>query len=60
MAEFLKKLSKYKFETHLTAFLLMTLPSIGLFYAAQRGAIAWIWGLLGLIILANVLVLLVK
>jgi hypothetical protein len=60
MAEFLKKLSKNKFEAHLTVFLLMTLPSIALYYAAQSGAIALIWVLLGLVVLANVLVLLIK
>ena len=42
---------------HPLAFLLMILPPILLFYAAQAGAVAWIWVLLSLVILGNVLAL---
>lgn len=53
-------LSSHKFETHLTAFLLIILPAIPLFYVAQLESNAWIWGLLSLVILGNLLELAIR
>jgi VIT1/CCC1 family predicted Fe2+/Mn2+ transporter len=53
-----KWLTKNKFEVHLVAFLLMVLPPIPLYYAAQSGASGLIWALLALVICGNLLALL--
>ena len=53
-------LRNHKFETHLAAVLLMAVPPLPLYFAAQQGAAGWIWALLSLVILGNVLVLLVR
>ncbi len=53
-------LSHHKFEAHLIAFIMMILPPVAMYYSAQRGAEGWIWGLLTVIILANLLAVLVK
>ncbi len=41
-------LRSHKFEAHLLAFILMIVPPIGLYSAAQAGAAGLVWGLLGL------------
>jgi len=46
--------------THPLAFLLMILPPIPLYFAAQAGAAAWIWVFLGLFVLGNILALVSK
>ena len=53
-----KWLTKNKFEVHLVAFLLIILPPIPLYYAAQSGASGLIWALLALVICGNLLALL--
>ena len=53
-------MQKHTFETHTLAFLLMILPPIPLYWAAQQGATGWVWFLLVPVILGNLLVLLVK
>jgi len=53
-----KWLAKNKFEVHLLAFLLMVLPPIPLYYAAQREAPGLIWALLAFVICGNLLALL--
>lgn len=53
-------LDKYKFEAHLVAFLLMSLPPLPLYLAAQYGRVDWIWALLGLVVLGNLLALVVR
>jgi len=50
----------HKFEAHLTAFLLMVIPSAGLYFANQGGNSASIWALLGLFIIGNLLAMLIK
>lgn len=52
-----KWLTKNKFEVHLVAFLLMVLPPIPLYFAAQNGATGLIWVLLGFVICGNLLAL---
>lgn len=53
-------LGERKFEAHLGIFLAMILCSNGLYFAAQNGAQGWIWALLGVFALANLLVILVR
>jgi hypothetical protein len=53
MEELRKWLNKRKFQVHLTAFLLILLPSAGLYFAAEQGAMAGIFLLLGLVVLGN-------
>jgi len=53
-------MQKHAFKIHSTAFALMILSSIGLYFAARAGLSGWILGLLGMFIMGNVLVLLVK
>jgi hypothetical protein len=47
----------HKFEAHLLAFLLMTIPSVFLYIAAQGGATGWIWVLLIPVVIGNIFVL---
>ncbi len=53
-------LGEHSFGAYLTAFLLMSVPPLPLYFAARAGASEWIWLLLGLVILGNGLVLLLK
>ncbi|MBU0511915.1 MAG: hypothetical protein KJ638_09480 [Chloroflexi bacterium] len=53
-------LRAHKFQAHLTAFLLMVIPSVGLYFAANAGVTALIWGLLGVFALGNLLAMVVK
>jgi formate/nitrite transporter FocA (FNT family) len=46
---------KHKFEAHSIAFLLMILPPILLYLAAQDGAVTWIIVLLIPVVLGNIL-----
>ncbi len=48
-----------KFKLHLTALLLMLIPPIPLYFAAENGAVGWIWFLIGIVILGNLLVIFV-
>ena len=60
MTRILNWIKAHKFETHVIAFLLMVLPPVPLYLAAQRGANGWIWFWLGLVIGGNLLALGVK
>jgi len=53
-------LRKNKFQSHLMAFALMILASIGMYFAANAGATGLIWVLLGVFGLGNLLAMLVK
>lgn len=53
-------LSKYKFQAHLTAFLLMVIASIGLLFAMKLDSVALIWLLVAVFAAANVLAIFVK
>ena len=53
-------LGLHKYESYLLAFFLMVLPPVPMYFAAQQGAIGWIWGLIGLVVLGNLLVLLIN
>ena len=60
MQTFRQFLNAHKFQAHLLAFLLMVLPPAGLYLAARSGAIAWIWVLLAVVVLGNLLAIAVK
>jgi hypothetical protein len=49
------RLNQRKFAVHLAAFLLIVLPSIGLYFAAGQGMAAAIYILIGLVALGNLL-----
>lgn len=53
-------LREHKFEAHLIAFLLMILPPIPMYFAAQTGAEVWIYILITPVILGNLLELWLK
>lgn len=51
---------KHKFKAHLTAFLLMVIPSAGMIFSARSDADALTWGWLALFIAGNLLAMSVK
>lgn len=53
-------LRAHKFESHLTAFILMVLTPIGLYFAANTDTIGLVWVLLGVFVLANLLAIFLK
>jgi hypothetical protein len=53
-------IKQHKFELALLAFILMVLPPVGLFLAAERGDTSWIWVLLGVVIAGNLISLFIK
>ncbi len=59
MKNWKKQLSEHQFKLHLVAFLMMVLPPVPMYYAAEQGADAMLGIFLGVIVLANLLVLLV-
>jgi hypothetical protein len=48
-------LREHKFEAHLIAFLLMVLPPIPMYFAAQGGAEVWVYILITPVIMGNLL-----
>jgi hypothetical protein len=60
MRTFLKRLSENKFRMHLLAFSIMILAPIPLYFAAQGRAAPWIWVLIALFSVANLLVIAVR
>ncbi|MFO8035662.1 MAG: hypothetical protein R6U57_03430 [Anaerolineales bacterium] len=59
MRDLLKKLRKHSFPVHVVAFLAMILPSASLYFLVGSGGVGWVWGLLGVVLLANLLAMLV-
>ncbi len=53
-------LRNHKFESHLTAFLLMVFPSVGLYFTLQSKSSAPTWVLLSIFIAGNLLAMLIK
>lgn len=53
-------LQKHTFKVHVAAFLLMTLPPVPLYWAAQANNTGLILPLLGLVIFGNALLLAVR
>lgn len=60
MRRIVEFLRDYKFESYLVAFALMVLPPIPLYFAAQQGAMGWLWGLIGVVLLGNIIALVVR
>jgi len=60
MTTFLIWLREHKFESHLTAFLLMVIPSLGLYFTLQGKATGPIWLFIGIFVLGNLLAMLIK
>jgi VIT1/CCC1 family predicted Fe2+/Mn2+ transporter len=46
-----------RYIAHLVAFLLMALPPLPMYYFAQQGATGWVWTLLVIVILGNLIAL---
>ncbi|MBC8508041.1 MAG: hypothetical protein ISR58_08825 [Anaerolineales bacterium] len=51
---------EHKFESHLTAFLLMVIPSAVLYFTLQTKSVGSIWALLGVVIVGNLLAMIIK
>jgi 4-amino-4-deoxy-L-arabinose transferase-like glycosyltransferase len=60
MSDIVDWLNKHTYEIHSLAFGMMVLASVGLYLAAQAGSTSWIWGLIALVGLSNILVIIVK
>lgn len=60
MAKLLDWLSEYKYQVHLTTFLLMIISAAGMYLAAQNDLDGFIWVLLGILIFANLVVMLAR
>ncbi|UCD99063.1 MAG: hypothetical protein JSV42_19350 [Chloroflexota bacterium] len=56
MEKFKYNLSEKKFKLHLVALLLMLIPSVPMFFAAQYSATGLIWFLVGIVVLGNLIV----
>jgi membrane protein YqaA with SNARE-associated domain len=57
MQNYKKNLKEHKFRLHLTALLLMLIPPIPMYFAAQAGAFGLIWVLVAIFVLGNLLVI---
>lgn len=60
MSRIFKITSERKFQAHLLSFLLMIVPPIFMFYAAANNAFGWVWFLIGLVIIGNLLAILTR
>lgn len=56
----IKWLRQHKFESHLLAFALMVLTSIGLYATVNADQAGWTWVFLAGFVLANIAAMLVK
>ena len=54
-----QSLRENKFKLHVTALLMMLIQPIPMYLAAQNGAAAWIWLLIGVVVLGNLIVIIV-
>ena len=59
MIKFREELRKHKFELHLTALLLMLLPPVPMYFAAQNGATTLLWILIGIVLIGNLIAVIV-
>ena len=56
----LNRLSKHKFQAHLSAFLLMVISSIGMIFLMQEGSTPFIWLMIAIFAMANILAIFIK
>lgn len=54
-----EKISRNKLQLHLISFFLMILPSLALYRLARNGFDVWLWILIGVIVVGNILAILV-
>jgi hypothetical protein len=59
MNKFRDTLRQRKFALHLTALLLMLLPPVPMYFAAQNGETTLIWFLIGFVVLGNLIAIIV-
>jgi len=59
MANLTAWVNRYKYPLHSLALILMVLPPVGMYLAAQAGAVIWIWVLLAFVVAGNLLAILV-
>jgi hypothetical protein len=52
-------LKEHKFRLHLTALLLMLIPPIPMYFAAQAGNTSLVWFLVAIVVLGNLLVIII-
>lgn len=57
MIRLVRRIRAHKFEAHLLAFLLIALSAGLMYHAAEREAITWIWILISIVVLGNILAL---
>ena len=60
MKKFQSWLDRHKFAAHLAAFIVMVVAPVAMYLAARNGAEGAIWALLGLVVLANLLLVLAR
>ena len=60
MTKLMDWLSEYKYQVHLTTFLLMIISAVGMYFAAQNDLDMYIWVLLGVLMFANLVVMLAR
>lgn len=60
MSNLLESLRTRKFQAHLVALGLMAVPPVLMYFAARQSAVGWVWALISLVVLGNILVLLVR
>lgn len=60
MSNLYRYLKEHKFEAYAIAFLLMMIPPLPMYYAAQGGSIPLVFVLLVFVVLGNLLVLIVR
>jgi hypothetical protein len=60
MRKFRDWLQRRKFQVYLLAFALLILPPAPLYLAARQGENAWIWFLIGLVVVGNLLAISVR
>ena len=60
MAKLMDWLSEYKYQVHLTTFLLMIISAVGMYLAAQNDLDMLIWVLLSVLMFANLVVMLAR
>jgi hypothetical protein len=52
-------LGEHKFRAYALAFFLIMVPAIPLYTAADKGLTPWIWVLIGIVVMGNVLAILI-
>lgn len=60
MPYLVKWLNNHKFAVYMSVFFLVILPPIPLYFAAQQDAIVWIWILLAVVVLGNLLAISIR